>query len=162
MKKIYQTDPWLEPWKGAIDARHDRILADKRKLAGDRPISDVANNHLYYGLHKDKDGWVIREWAPNASRIYLIGDFNNWKRTPDYIFSPVGQGNWELRLPAMFLTHGALYKLWIEWPGGGGERIPAYATRVVQDPDTKGVCHSRGAGPRDQGVLRPGLGCRPL
>ena len=100
-------------------------------------MSDAANNHLYYGLHKDARGWVIREWAPNASRIYLIGDFNNWKRTPDYALSPVGSGNWELRLPEMFLSHGALYKLWVEWPGGGGERIPAYATRVVQDPDTK-------------------------
>ena len=137
MKKIYQTDPWLEPFRGAIDARHERILADKRKLAGDRPLSDVANNHLYYGLHHDGDGWVIREWAPSATRIYLTGDFNNWKRTPDYAFTPVGQGNWELRLPDMFLSHGTLYKLWVEWPGGGGERIPAYCTRVVQDPDTK-------------------------
>ena len=140
MKKIYQTDPWLEPFRGAIDARHERILADKRKLAGDRPLSDVANNHLYYGLHHDADGWVLREWAPSATRIYLTGDFNNWKRTPDYAFTPVGQGNWELRLPDMFLSHGTLYKLWVEWPGGGGERIPAYCTRVVQDPDTKVFC----------------------
>ncbi len=140
MKKIYETDPWLEPWKGAIDARHERILSEKRKLCGERSLSDSVNNHLYYGLHRDADGWVLREWAPNASRIYLIGDFNNWKRTPDYALSPVGSGNWELRLPQLFLTHGALYKLWIEWPGGGGERIPAYATRVVQDPDTKVFC----------------------
>ncbi|MBQ9463091.1 MAG: alpha amylase C-terminal domain-containing protein [Bacteroidales bacterium] len=140
MRKIYESDPWLEPFRGAIDARHERILADKRKLAGDRSLSDVANNHLYYGLHNDEQGWVIREWAPSATRIYLIGDFNNWKRTPDYMFTPVGQGNWELRVPEMFLTHGALYKLWIEWPGGGGERIPAYCTRVVQDPETKVFC----------------------
>ncbi len=87
MKKIYQTDPWLEPYAKAIEARHERILAEKRKLAGDGPLGDAANNHLYYGLHHSKDGWVIREWAPNASRIYLIGDFNNWKRTPDYALS---------------------------------------------------------------------------
>ena len=140
MKKIYQTDPWLEPYKSAIQARHARILADKQKLAGEGSLSDAVNNHLYYGLHKDASGWVIREWAPNASRIYLIGDFNNWKRTPDYALQPVGGGNWELRLPEMFLSHGALYKLWIEWPGGGGERIPAYATRVVQDQQTKVFC----------------------
>ena len=140
MKKIYQTDPWLEPYAKAIDARHKRILAEKQKLAGDGPLGDAANNHLYYGLHHLKDGWVIREWAPNASRIYLIGDFNNWKRTPDYALQPVGSGNWELRLGELFLSHGCLYKLWIEWPGGGGERIPAYATRVVQDPDTKVFC----------------------
>ena len=140
MNKIYQTDPWLEPYAKAIEARHERILAEKRKLAGDGPLGDAANNHLYYGLHHSKDGWVIREWAPNASRIYLIGDFNNWKRTPDYALQPVGSGNWELRLGELFLSHGCLYKLWIEWPGGGGERIPAYATRVVQDPETKVFC----------------------
>ena len=140
MKKIYQTDPWLEPYAKAIEARHERILAEKRKLAGDGPLGDAANNHLYYGLHHTKDGWVIREWAPNASRVYLIGDFNNWKRTPDYALQPVGSGNWELRLGELFLSHGCLYKLWIEWPGGGGERIPAYATRVVQDPETKVFC----------------------
>ncbi|MBO4566239.1 MAG: alpha amylase C-terminal domain-containing protein [Bacteroidales bacterium] len=140
MKKIYQTDPWLEPFKPAIDARHERILADRQKLTGGRPLSDVANNHLYYGIHKDGSEWVVREWAPGATKIYLIGDCNNWKRTPDYAFSPVGQGNWELRLPEIFLSPGSLFKLWVEWPGGGGERIPAYATRVIQDQETKVFC----------------------
>jgi len=139
-KKIYELDPWLEPFKGAIDSRHERIQAAAEKLekaTGSSRISDAANNHLYYGLHKTEDGWVLREWAPNATRIYLVGDCNNWKRTPDYQLLPVGGGNWEIKLPGMFLHHGELYKLWIEWPGGAGERIPAYVTRVVQDPDTK-------------------------
>ena len=188
MQKIYETDPWLEPWKDAIDARHERILADLNKLTGMTgddaeaavsfaadgrntrgsiaggpspegdggvspkdelrqgqdclaPLGEVlnasVNNHLYYGLHKDAEGWVLREWAPNATRIYLIGDFNNWKRTAAWALSPLGDGNWEIRVPAMFLRHGELYKLFIEWPGGGAERLPAYVTRVVQDPDTK-------------------------
>ncbi|MBQ3710923.1 MAG: alpha amylase C-terminal domain-containing protein [Bacteroidales bacterium] len=141
VKKIYETDPWLEPFKGAIDARTERLDAAAAKLAGNvgsKDIASAANNHLWYGLHKTADGgWVLREWAPNATRIYLVGDFNNWKRTPDYQLKPVGGGNWELTLPGMFLRHGALYKLWIEWPGGAGERIPAYVTRVVQDDATK-------------------------
>jgi len=137
IRKIYETDPWLEPHRGAIDARHGRILADRRKLAGDGPISPAVNNHIYYPLHREGGDWVLREWAPNATRIYLIGDCNNWKRTEAYAFKPVGSGNWELRVPELFLRHGELYKLWIEWPGGGGERLPAYVTRVVQDPDTK-------------------------
>ncbi len=136
-KKIYDADPWLEPYRGAIDARHEHILADRRKLAGDGPLSSAVNNHIYYPLHREDGFWVIREWAPNATRIYLVGDCNNWKRTESYAFSPVGGGNWELRVPEMFLRHGDLYKLWIEWPGGGGERLPAYVTRVVQDPETK-------------------------
>ena len=136
-KKIYDIDPWLRPYREAVDARHARILADRRKLAGDGPLGAAVNNHIYYPLHREGGRWVIREWAPNASRIFLVGDFNNWKRTEAYSFRPVGAGNWELSLPEMFLRHGELYKLWIEWPGGGGERLPAYVTRVVQDPVTK-------------------------
>ena len=98
-KKIYVTDPWLEPFRGAVDARHERILADRKKLAGDGTLSAAVNNHIYYPLHREGDSWVIREWAPNATRIFLIGESNNWKRTEGYAFSPVGSGNWELRLP---------------------------------------------------------------
>ena len=31
------------------------------------------------------------------------------------------------------LHHGDLYKMIVYWEGGMGERIPAYANRVVQD-----------------------------
>ena len=139
-KMIYETDPYLLPYKEAIDARHARILAARDKIAGEGRLADAVNNHLYYGLHHEGREWVLREWAPNANRIYLIGEFNNWKRIATYEMKPVGGGSWELRLPEMFLRHGELYKLFIEWPGGGGERLPAYCTRAVQDPDTKVFC----------------------
>ena len=141
MKKIYETDPYLAPYKEAIEKRHERILEELDKIALDGSLADGLNNHLYYGLHRDADGsWVFREWAPNASRIYLIGEFNNWRRTAAYSLNPIGGGNWEIRLPAMFLHHQELYKLFIEWPGGGGERLPSYVRRVVQDPVTKVFC----------------------
>ena len=110
----------------------------RRHIAGDGLLKDAVNNHLYYGLHKCDDGsWVFREWAPNATKIYLVGDFNNWKRTDAYALKPMGGGNWELSLPAYFMQHGDLYKLYIEWPGGAGERLPSYTTRAVQDENTK-------------------------
>ena len=137
MQKIYESDPWLEPWKGAIEARHQHILDWRKKIAGEGSLDKAVNNHLYYGLHKDDEGWVLREWAPNATKIYLIGDFNNWKKSEAYALKPVGNGNWEIKLPEVFMNHQDLYKLWIEWPGGGGERLPAYVTRAVQDPETK-------------------------
>lgn len=141
MKKIYETDPYLAPYKEAIEKRHERILEERDKIALNGSLAEGLNNHLYYGLHRDADGsWVFREWAPNASRIYLIGEFNNWRRTAAYSLNPIGGGNWEIRLPAMFLHHQELYKLFIEWPGGGGERLPSYVRRVVQDPVTKVFC----------------------
>ncbi|MGM9742479.1 MAG: alpha-amylase family glycosyl hydrolase [Candidatus Cryptobacteroides sp.] len=141
IKYIYETDPYLGPYKEKILARHERIEAARKKISVGGKLSDGLNNHLYYGLHKDGNGfWVFREWAPNANRIYLTGEFNNWKRTTAYQLQPVGNGNWEIRLPEMFLHHGQLYKLFIEWPGGGAERLPAYVRRVVQDPVTKVFC----------------------
>ena len=137
-KFIFDADPYLKPYKKAILARHERIEACREKISVNGSLSDGLNNHLFYGLHRDGDGgWIFREWAPNASRIYLIGEFNNWKRTTAYELKPTGGGNWEIRLPEMFLSHGELYKLFIEWPGGGAERLPSYVRRVVQDPETK-------------------------
>ena len=139
--KIYETDPYLLPYKEAIDLRNENIIRLKERFASEGSLSAAVNNHLYYGLHKDADGsWLFREWAPNANRIYLIGEFNNWKRSPSYSLQPIGGGNWEIRLPSMFLSHGEKYKLFIEWPGGGGERLPAYASRVVQEEATKIFC----------------------
>jgi 1,4-alpha-glucan branching enzyme len=140
-KMLYDTDKWLLPYKDAIDKRRKMILEAKERLSKDGSLSKGMNNHIYYGLHHDAQGnWVFREWAPNATKIYLIGDFNNWKRSEAYALRPMGGGNWEITLPAMFLDHGALYKLFIEWPGGGAERLPSYVTRTVQDVQTKQFC----------------------
>ena len=109
MKKIYQTDPYLEPFKNKIESRHKAIEELAKRFAAGGSIASVMNNHLYYGMHRMGDGsWVFREWAPNANRIYLIGEFNNWKRVAAYQLHPIGGGNWEICLPSMFLHHGEL------------------------------------------------------
>ena len=135
--KIYKKDKYLAPYKDIIERRNALVLHKKRQMAGDGRLSDVVNNHLYYVLHRDSRGWVFREWAPNATRIWLIGDFNGWKREERYAFSPTGGGNWELVVPSEIISHGTLYRWYVEWPGGGGERLPSYATRCVQDEHTK-------------------------
>ena len=137
--KIVKNDPWLEPFEGAIQGRHDHVLHKLHELtAGKKPLSEFADGHLYFGLHKTEKGWVIREWAPNATAIYLIGDFNGWQENEKYAFKRLkNSGNWELKLPAKALNHQDLYKLKVHWEGGEGERIPAWCRRVVQDDDTK-------------------------
>ena len=51
---------------------------------GTQTLSDFASGYLYFGLHKVSEGWVIREWAPNATEVFLIGDFNNWRPKEEY------------------------------------------------------------------------------
>ena len=104
---------------------------------GRKSLTDFANGHEYYGLHKLSKGWVFREWAPNATEIYLVGDFNGWQETERYRVKRIeGTGNWELRLSEKAITHGDLYKMHVYWNGGRGERIPAWVRRVVQDEQT--------------------------
>ena len=54
-----------------------------------------------------------------------------------YALKPIGNGVWEIKLKPEALHHGQLYKMLVHWEGGMGERIPAYATRVVQDEQSK-------------------------
>ena len=81
---------------------------------------------------------MLREWAPNAEAVYLIGELSHWDKRPDLAFGRLdANGVWELRLPKSALRHGDLYRLHLKWPGGGGDRIPAWTRRVVQDEQTK-------------------------
>ena len=135
---IYDSDPYLSQYRDRIDRRYRSIILRRQEIAGyGGRLSDAANNHLYYGVHKEKNTLVFREWAPNATAVYLIGDVNGWKKNERYRLSAVGNGNWELRLPASEMPHGSLFKWHVEWNGGEGQRLPAYSTRCVQDPDTK-------------------------
>ena len=92
-----------------------------------------------------KKGWTFREWAPNATEIYLIGDFNGWQEQAKYKLKRVkNTGNWEINLRENAIKHGDLYKLKVYWEGGCGERIPAWATRVVQETRLKFSVHRSG------------------
>lgn len=136
--KIVKNDEWLSPYEQAIQGRHDHALYKMNELAGKGTLSDFADGYLYFGLHRTPRQWVLREWAPNATEIYLIGTFNDWKELPEFAFKRIeGTGNWELKLTSKVLKHLDLYKLSIHWNGGQGERVPAWAQRVVQDEDTK-------------------------
>ena len=137
---IVAHDGWLEPFENAIRGRHDHAEWMVNRLTQNKKISlkEFASGHLYYGLHRTDNGWVFREWAPNAMSVYLVGDFNDWKETDSYRLKKImGTGNWELRLPLDRMKHGDHYKLRVHWWGGEGERIPAWCQRVVQDENTK-------------------------
>jgi 1,4-alpha-glucan branching enzyme len=132
--KIIKNDPWLEPYRQAIEGRYNYALSREKSLTKGGSLSEFANGHLFFGLHKHPDGWTFREWAPNADSIYLIGEFNQWERRPEYALEKKEHGVWEIHLAADCLKHGDLYKMYVSWPGGSGERIPAWTRRVVQDP----------------------------
>ncbi len=133
-------DPWLEPYRFKIGERLGRAYSKEHELTGGGRLTDFANGHHYFGLHRTTTGWVLREWAPNATSIFLVGNFSGWRPDDDFKFRSIGFGNWELHLSENILKHLDFYKLFVFWEGGSGDRIPAWARRVVQDPDTRIWC----------------------
>lgn len=136
--KLIENDSWLKPFSPIINNRFEKTNLKLQSIKkNNSKLSDSVNAHLYYGLHREEKSWVIREWAPNAISIHLVGDFSQWQSIDQLKFSKVDNENWECRIPLEQLKHGMLYKLLINWGTGQNERIPAYCRRVVQDEQTK-------------------------
>ena len=66
----------------------------------------------YMGCHpykkKDEEGYVFRTWAPNASKINVVGDFNGWNNTASPMKKISKEGVWEVYIPNA--TQGQMYK----------------------------------------------------
>ncbi len=137
LQRLLHKDPLLAPYAEALNRRIRRISETERKLTGGKmSLADFAAGHEFFGLHFRHNQWIFREWAPHAAAVFLIGDMTDWQERRDFALSRVDDagGVWEISLPKRFFRHGDLYRLRLHWPGGAGDRIPAYARRVVQDP----------------------------
>ena len=76
---FYLSDPWLKPYTEVVDRRIGKCLQKEKQLTGNKMLSDFALGHHFYGLHQSKDRWIFREWAPNATAIFITGVFSDWK-----------------------------------------------------------------------------------
>ena len=128
-------DPYLAPYADAVLGRAAHARAKARELTGGKGrLADWASAHEYFGLHRTATGWVFREWAPHATDMWLVGDFSKWDILPRFKLARIpGTDVWERMFPQRAIRHGQFYHLEVHWDGGRGERIPAYARRVVQD-----------------------------
>ncbi|MBF0257267.1 MAG: alpha amylase C-terminal domain-containing protein [Desulfamplus sp.] len=77
------TDPFLLPYIPVISKRNQYIRQQESLITDNGTISlyDVAEYHLFFGLHNlpDGKGWIFREWAPNATAVYIIGMMTDWQ-----------------------------------------------------------------------------------
>ncbi|MDR2903767.1 MAG: 1,4-alpha-glucan-branching enzyme, partial [Clostridiales bacterium] len=139
--KILEIDPYLESHAADIELRMNRYNGIKTELLGENgSFKDFANGHLYYGFHRLDDGWVYREWAPNAQGLALIGDFNDWNDR-SHVLTKLENGNWEIFIPGKdAIRHGSNIKIRVSANGILFDRIPLYMKRVVQDPENHVFC----------------------
>jgi len=137
LPNLIKNDSYLEPFTSTIISRLQTAQEKELEILQGSSLSEFAQGHKWYGLHVENNQWVIRDWAPNATAIYLIGEFNNWQEMPEYALHSMGSGNWELKLSPKKMTHNDLFAFSVHWSGGQGKRIPAWINRVVQDDHTK-------------------------
>ena len=133
--KIIKRNPCLLPYEQDLKLRMSNYKRVKNALlAAGGSLSDFANGHHYFGIHPTKDGWCYREWAPGAEKMYFTGDFCGWDRHA-YPMRNMGNGVFELFLSGQdALQEGQRVMTVVVHNGQELERIPLYATRVVQDP----------------------------
>ncbi len=135
-KKILEIDPYLSPFENDIENRCELFKKKKKELMGNKSIKDFANGYEYFGIHRTESGWVYREWAPAAEKMYFTGDFNNW----DMVACPMTRlenGVFEVYIDGVetIIPRQKIQAIVVN-SGKVLRRIPTYATRVVQDPVT--------------------------
>ena len=140
---IIQNDEWLQPVADKINERHTLYSQALSQIeSGGSSIVDYANAHRYFGWQRDEmmAGWWFREWLPAAQDVYIFGDFNAWQRT-EHRLTKDKNGVWSIffsdAIYGYRLTHYSLYKIHVHGENGWQDRIPAYATRVVQNDEDK-------------------------
>lgn len=133
--QLATVDPYLKPYTDRIRQRIRMADETERRLTGGATdLPGFASGHEYFGMHFVDDHWVFREWAPNATAISLKGSFNGWRASRPYELNRLSEdGVWEIILDASAVSHEDVYRLEMQWPGGAGDRIPAWVRRVVQD-----------------------------
>ena len=73
--------------------------------------------------HEGSEGVSFAVWAPNARRVSLVGDFNDWDGRRSAMRKRIDSGLWEIFIPD--LGEGAVYKY--EIVGQGGDLLPLKA-----------------------------------
>jgi len=133
--RMTEIDPYLAPYAKDLDLRVEHYLQKRRQLLPEGgSLRDFANAHHYFGFHRTAGGWVYREWAPAAERMYLTGDFNGWDITACPMERLEG-GVFQVELAGYdALRPGQRVQAIVVHGGQVLRRIPLYATRVVQDP----------------------------
>lgn len=89
-----------------------------------------------------KQGVRFSVWAPNASSVSVIGEFNHWQKSQHFMRFHPASGVWDLFIPE--LTQGQCYKFAITTLSGEVlEKADPFAFKMQQAPGTASVLQIR-------------------
>ncbi|UZP39859.1 hypothetical protein NXS19_007675 [Fusarium pseudograminearum] len=135
---VVKLDPWLEPFSGALKRRYSKTQ-DWIKTINDAEggLEKFSRGAEKFGFNVDANNNIVyREWAPNATAAYLIGDFNGWNRGA-HPMKKNDFGVFEITLPAQngqtAIPHNTKLKISLDLPSGP-VRIPRIRCPFLEPP----------------------------
>ncbi|KAK5172643.1 alpha-1,4-glucan branching enzyme [Saxophila tyrrhenica] len=147
---VIALDPYLEPFAPALKSRYAKAQEWMQTIdAHEGGLEKFSRGYEKFGFNVSSDNTITyREWAPNALRAYLIGDFNGWNRD-SHEMKRDPYGVWEITFPPVdgrpAIEHDSKLKISLVVPNDHArqERIPAWITRVTQDLSVSPVYDAR-------------------
>ncbi len=130
LPRLFRDDAWLMPHLKAYQARQVFVEARCQEVlagTGKSSLTEAADWHKVYGLHRNRNNgtWIFREWLPNATAAWLMGEFNNWSTSPWFELHHIpGTEDWEVEVPGNMIQDQQSFQLYVEWEGGNGWRLP--------------------------------------
>ncbi|MDU6249516.1 MAG: alpha-amylase family glycosyl hydrolase, partial [Paeniclostridium sordellii] len=102
-------------------------------------------SYSFMGAHKvEKEGIAgitFLVWAPNAKRVSLVGEFNNWDESLNIMNEIEDSGIWNIFIPNM--EYGENYKFYIESKSGKGKlKSDPYAFLSEKRPNTASIVYN--------------------
>ncbi|TQS38549.1 hypothetical protein Golomagni_00941 [Golovinomyces magnicellulatus] len=137
---VIQIDPGLSPFSDVLKSRYNKVRNWIKKIdESEGGLQEFSRGSEKFGFNVDESNNTItyREWAPNATQAFLIGDFNEWNPV-SHSMTRNTYGVFEIILPAResqpAIPHNSKVKISLILPDGQRiDRIPAWIQYVTQD-----------------------------
>ncbi len=130
---------------GENKGKSKKVSKDESLLSFDLFLEGKEHSaYKFMGAHfiteNRKRGVRFTTWSPRASKIYIIGDFNNWELKEEYSMKKINErGIWSLFIPK--LEEGIKYKFAVENECGNNTvyKSDPYAFKSELRPNTASV-----------------------
>ncbi len=134
-------------------------------------LKKYASLHKELGIiHKNEnneDYWLCREYAPDATEVYLAYDANNFGNWQSIAYNKEKNGYWSVKVPYETFYHTMFYEIHLygKYMEGRQTRVPALANWVEQNKDDENQWCARFYKPEKPYVFKhesPKLSGKPI
>ncbi len=108
-----------------------------------KSLQNYANLHTELGIqyrYENKiEYWHCREYAPDATELYIVYDADNQGNWKSFKYEPEENGFWSVKVPYDCFFHGMFHEIHLygKYLEGKQIRVPAFANWVEQNKDNE-------------------------